>query len=95
MKEVFAQLKYVHFIYIYFNFMQMTYFDIKLTITKKKYIFLLYSRIQISPDLGFHSKTYMWLEKGSIRSDVSLTAAAKTMNKMCLCARGSVQGFRA
>ena len=56
---------------------------------------LLYSRIQIYPDLQFHSKTYTWLEKGSIWPDVSLTAAAETINKMCLCARDSAQGFQA
>ena len=47
------------------------------------------------PIYDFIQKTYTWLEKGSIRPDVSLTAAAETMNKMCLCARGSTQGFRA
>ena len=56
---------------------------------------MLYSMIQISPNLQFHSKTYTWLEKGSNRPDVSLTVAAKTMNKMCLRARDSAQSFRA
>ena len=42
----------------------------------------------------FIQKTYKWLEKGGIRPDVNLTAAAETMNKMSLCARGSVQSFR-
>ena len=37
----------------------------------------------------------MWLEKGSIRPDVSLTAAAKKRNKMSLYTRGSAQGFQA
>ena len=55
---------------------------------------MLYSRIQISPDLRFHSKIYTWLEKSSIRPDVSLTAAAETINKMCLCARRSAPGFQ-
>ena len=42
----------------------------------------------------FIKKTYTWLEKGSIRPDVSLTAAAETMNKMCLGTRGSAQSFQ-
>ena len=46
------------------------------------------------PIYDFIQKTYTWLEKGSIQPDVSLMAAAETMNKMCLCARGSTQGFQ-
>ena len=57
---------------------------------------MLYSRIQISLDLWFHSnKKHTRLEKGSIWPDVSLKAATKKMNKMRLCARGSAQGFQA
>ena len=44
---------------------------------------LLYNRIQISPDLRFHSKN-IHVANDSIRPDVSLTAAAETMNKMSL-----------
>ena len=47
------------------------------------------------PIYNFTQQTYMWLEKGSIRPDVNLTAAAETMNKMSLCARGSAQSFQA
>ena len=43
-----------------------------------KWILLLYSRIQISPDLRFHSKNIHVAREGD------LTAAAKTMNKMSL-----------
>ena len=47
------------------------------------------------PIYNFLQKTYTWLEKGSIWLEVSLTAAAKTMNKKYLCTRGSVKSFRA
>ena len=40
---------------------------------------LLYSRIQISPDFGFHSKTHTWLEKGSIRLDVNPNCLANQL----------------
>ena len=46
------------------------------------------------PICDFIQKTHTWLEKGSIRPDVSLTAVAETMNKMRPCARGCAQGFR-
>ena len=47
------------------------------------------------PIYDFIPKTYTWQEKSCIRPDVRLTAAAETMNKMYLCARGSTQSFRA
>ena len=86
-----------HVYTIFKDFLTKTYFSVHITHSFVNFrgFILLNSRIQISPDLRFHLKTYTWLEKGSIRLDVSLTAAAKTMNKMCLCARGSAQGFQA
>ena len=53
------------------------------------------ARFRSLPICDFIKKTHTWLEKGSVRPDVSLTAAAEKMNKMRLRARGSEQGIRA
>ena len=60
---------------------------------QKQHYFCYIAGFRSLPVCDFIQKTYMWLEKGSIRPDVSLAAAAKTMNKMCFCARGSAQCF--